>query len=601
MELSGAERGLLAGDGGAAAQLAMRVVVEMAEVRGAARLLEIERAHIDSTIYVGDAGLEFAERLASLGARVAVPSTLNVSGVDEFHWREWAVPAGWADKASRQMRAYASMGTIPTWTCAPYQTEHLPKQGQQIAWGESNAVAYANSVLGARTERYPDLLDVCCAITARVPAVGLHLDENRLATRELRLVGIPEGLAAADDFYPVLGHLLGPWAEDEPPVITGLRVVPDSDQLKALGAAAASSGAVALFHIPGVTPEAPTLAEALGGRTPRVVREVGPLELAAAREELTTRAEGPLDLVALGSPHFSFGEMEKLAGVLEARGGTGSVPLLVTTSRAVRDLAERRGLLEPLLAFGGRVTVDTCILATPMLPEGKPRRLMTNSAKYAWYSPGLLDAEVAFGSLEECVESARAGRVVREPGPWDRAAHGARAVSGGRLRASASRSSALAPAASAARADRLACELVAGGDGAGEVLFAAEPLSFWGGYEAETGRILDQRHPLAGRTAAGRALVLPATRGSSTTTAVLLEAIRRGTAPAVLVTRGRDAFLALACVVGLELYGRCPVLAAVDEDTFRALAAWPSLRIEKGRLVPDRRSPDRHGAGSPRR
>ena len=275
VRLSPFDRALLAGEEGAAPQLAMRILARMAEVRGADSMLDIEAAHIDSTIYVGDAGLEFAERLAGLGARVRVPSTLNVSGLDEFHWQEWSVPPEWAEKSARQMRAYDSMGTIPTWTCAPYQGRQTPKFGQQIAWGESNAVAFANSVIGARTERYPDLLDICCAITGRAPAVGLHLDENRLATRVLRLRGIPGELAAADDFYPVLGHLLGPFAEDDPVAIAGLPVIPEEDQLKALGAAAASSGAVALFHIPGVTPEAPTLGDALGGRKPLLVRDVG--------------------------------------------------------------------------------------------------------------------------------------------------------------------------------------------------------------------------------------------------------------------------------------------------------------------------------------
>lgn len=586
LTLSERDRATLAGKAGPAPKLAMRVLVRMAEVRGAEKLMAVEGAHIDSTIYVGDAGLEFAERLAGLGARVVVPSTLNVSGVDEFHWREWAVPTEWAAKATRQMRAYAAMGTIPTWTCAPYQTPHLPRFGQQIAWGESNAVAFANSVLGARTERYPDLLDICCAITGRVPAVGLHLDENRLATRELRLVGIPETLAGADDFYPVLGHLLGPWAEDEPAVITGLPVVPDEDQLKALGAAAASSGAVALFHIPGVTPEAPTVEAALGGRAPREVRRIGVAELAAARRELTTRTDGPLDLVVLGSPHFSFDEIRKLAAVLDAEGGEARCPFLVTTSRAVRDLAERAGLLAPLVAFGGQVTVDTCILATPMLAEQDgPRRLMTNSAKYAWYSPGLLEAEVAFGSLEECVASARAGEIVRRPGPWDRAR--AHQVAGRETDVVAPRRSDPSAGPTATReATSVQCDLLAGSPAEGLMLASGDPLSFWGGYDAETGRILDTRHPLAGRIASGRVLALPATRGSSTTTAVLLEAIRRGTAPAALVTRGRDAFLALACTVGEELYGRSPALAAVGAEAFATLSRWASARVEPGRIVP---------------
>ena len=216
VRLSAFDRALLAGEEGAAPQLAMRILTRMAEVRGVDAMLDIEAAHIDSTIYVGDAGLEFAERLAGLGARVRVPSTLNVSGLDEQHWREWSVPEDWADKSARQMRAYASMGTIPTWTCAPYQDRQTPRFGQQIAWGESNAVCFANSVIGARTERYPDLLDICCAITGRAPAAGLHLDENRLATRVLSLREIPEEPRGARRLLPGAGAPAGPLRRGRP-------------------------------------------------------------------------------------------------------------------------------------------------------------------------------------------------------------------------------------------------------------------------------------------------------------------------------------------------------------------------------------------------
>lgn len=398
--------------------MAMSILVRMARVYGAREMMDITAAHIDSTIYVGEAGLDFAERLASLGARVAVPSTLNVSGLDESHWREWNVPADWAEKAHRQMIAYQEMGTIPTWTCAPYQTEHAPKLGQQVAWGESNAVAYANSVLGARTQRYPDFLDICAAITARVPAVGLHLTENRRGQVVFDLTALPEALCARDDFYPVIGHLLGRRASERVPVLEGLPARPDDDQLKALGAAAASSGDIALFHIVGVTPEAPTLDAALQGK--RDVERV-PLamsDLLAARAELSTATGDTIDLVVLGSPHFSFAEFRALAPLVAGKKRHERVTFLVTTSRAVRDLAARAGLLEPLEAFGVRLTVDTCILATPMMPEGT-KRLMTSSGKYAFYSPGLLGVEVAFGSVEDCVLSAEAGRVVRAPSAWD--------------------------------------------------------------------------------------------------------------------------------------------------------------------------------------
>jgi predicted aconitase len=389
----------------------------MAKVYQAESLLDISAAHIDSALYMGEATLEYAEKLAKLGAKVAVPTSLNVSGVDEHHWHEWAVPQDWAEKARRQMVAYQSMGCVPTWTCAPYQTELRPKFGQQIAWGESNAIVFANSVIGARTERYPDLLDICAAITGRVPAAGLHLAENRAGQLLLRLSGISKQLQADDSFYPVLGHVLGQVAGDQVPVVEGLQVVPTEDQLKALGAAAASSGAVALFHLVGLTPEAPTLEMAFRGRSPEKEGAITMDHLRAARAELTTTSGQKLDMIVLGSPHFSLAEFKQLVPLLAGQKRHPDVQFLVTSSRAMAALADRAGFLSPLRQFGAKITVDTCILTTPMLPP-EIKVLMTNSAKYAYYSPGLLNTQVAFGSLTDCVQSAVKGYVIRDESLW---------------------------------------------------------------------------------------------------------------------------------------------------------------------------------------
>lgn len=417
VRLSDDDRAALDGRKGPAAQLAMSILVRMADVYGAQELLDISAAHIDSTIYIGRAGLEFAERLADLGARVAVPSTVNVSGLDEHHWQEWPVPEDWAKYAHRQMVAYQSMGCIPTWTCAPYQTEMRPAFGQQIAWGESNAIVFANSVIGARTERYPDLLDICCAITGRAPAVGLHLKENRGGDLHLHLSGIEPKLQRDDSFYPVLGHLMGKIARDRIPVVTGMEVRPTDDQLKALGAAAASSGTVALFHLVGITPEAPSLVEAFQGTVPEEKFVITMDDLRAARDELTTAEGAEVDMVVLGSPHFSLAEFKQLEPLLKDVKCHPKVQFLVTSSRAMTLLARKAGLLEALENFGGRITVDTCILATPMLPP-EIKTLMTNSAKYAYYAPGLLNTQVTYGSLVDCVRSAVAGRVLRDDTLW---------------------------------------------------------------------------------------------------------------------------------------------------------------------------------------
>ena len=420
MLLSASDRAMLNGDRGPAPQFAMSILVRMAHVWGAGELMDISQAHIDSTIYLGDATLAFAEHLSSLGARVAVPTSLNVSGVDECGWKDWATSPEWAAKAARQMLAYEKMGAVPTWTCAPYQTKMRPSFGQQIAWGESNAIAFANSVIGARTERYPDLLDICCAITGRVPAVGLHLTENRAGQAWLRLVGVPPALQRDDQFFGVLGHLVGKLAGDLIPVITGVEVRPADDHLKAFCAAVASSGRVALFHIVGVTPEAPTFDAAFQGHAPLSQHEISVADLRAARRELTTADGQPLDMVILGSPHFSLAEFAALAALVRGRRRHSSVQFLITSGRLMKEQARQAGVLAPILDFGAQVTLDTCILASPMLPPAI-KTLMTNSAKYAYYAPSLLNMRVTFGSLADCVESAVEGRVVRDESAWETA------------------------------------------------------------------------------------------------------------------------------------------------------------------------------------
>ena len=413
------------GGRGPAPALAMSILVRMADVYGATELMDISQAHIDSTIYLGDATLEFAERLASLGAKVAVPTSLNVSGVDECGWKDWAVKPEWAAKAARQMLAYERMGAVPTWTCAPYQTHMRPVFGQQIAWGESNAISFANSVIGARTERYPDLLDICCAITGRVPAVGLHLAANRAGQLLLRLAGVPLELQQDDQFFAVLGHLVGKLADENIPVIDGVVVQPVEDQLKAFAAAAASSGRVAMFHMVGVTPEAPTLEAAFQADARRqscsaTSVEITVADLREARRELTTADGRELDMVILGSPHFSLAEFSLLAPLVAGQRTHPRVKVLITSSRLMKERAHETGVLAPIEAFGAQITLDTCILASPMLPP-EIKTLMTNSAKYAYYAPSLLNTRVTFGSLADCVRSAIEGRVVRDESLWQSA------------------------------------------------------------------------------------------------------------------------------------------------------------------------------------
>ncbi|HKJ01027.1 MAG TPA: aconitase X catalytic domain-containing protein, partial [Longimicrobiales bacterium] len=360
------ERAYLDGTHGEAGALAMRVVVAAAELLGAPRLVEIESAHIDGCLYHGDGGVEFAERLASGGARVAVPTTLNVGALDLLHPGTVRGDAHHAAMARRQMDAYLALGCAPTWTCAPYQAGHRPAFGAQVAWGESNAIAFANSVLGARTERYGDFLDACCAVTGRAPLYGLHVDENRAATVLVDATAVPEALKRADVFYPVLGTWLGLDVGQEIAALDGIPGDVTEDQLKALGAAAASSGAVALFHVVGVTPEAPTVEAAMRGRPPRRRVTLSADLLRAAADRLSTTTADTVDAVAVGSPHFSWEEFAALVPLV--RGRRMAVPFYACTGRDVLARLQAAGEAAVLEEAGVEIVVDTCVVVTPILP-----------------------------------------------------------------------------------------------------------------------------------------------------------------------------------------------------------------------------------------
>jgi predicted aconitase len=417
LRLTSEERAIVEGAEGEAAQLAMRILTRVAPLYGATSLLAVSRAHIDGCIYTGDAGLAFAERLAMAGGKVKVPTTLNVMSMDRVQWRSLGQDPGFAARARRLGEAYLTMGAAPTFTCAPYQTVDPPGFGEQIAWSESNAVAYANSALGARTNRYGDYLDICCALTGRAPAAGLHLDEHRLATTLVVLDHVPTELQERTDFWAVLGYWLGTTCPTDIPVVDGLAVRPTDDQMKAFCAAAATTGAHALVHLAGITPEAPDARTALGGKRPKQTLRISLADLRTARQALTTTGESEVDVVAFGSPHSSLEECRAIAILTAGQSVSPGVQVFVTTSAAVKAIAGRTGILAELERFGAIVTADTCIAVAPLVRPGA-RVLMTNSAKYAHYGPGLIGVDSVFGSTEDCIRSAVAGRVLIDEGPW---------------------------------------------------------------------------------------------------------------------------------------------------------------------------------------
>jgi predicted aconitase len=410
VELSPFDRELVSGAHGAGAAFAMRLLMRCAEAAGAPRFIDIEAAHVDGCLYLGRASLDFVERMRGLGGKVRVPTTLNVGSVDLIHPELFRGTKEQAENAARLMRAHVELGCAPTFTCAPYQGAYRPRFGAQIAWGESNAIAFANSVIGARTNRYGDFIDLSCAMTGRAPEYGLHLAENRAARAIVDVQSIPDDWEL-ERIAVALGHTIGRRCGALIPAIVGLPPNTSEDDLKALGAAAASSGAVALFHVVGVTPEAPDLKTACGGREPELVLEVSADDLREAARSLSSVADGaPLGAVSLGTPHFSLAQFARLMPLLD--GPPPRVDIFINCSRATLGELRSRGWEEKLRAARVTLVVDTCVYLAPLV-RVEAGALMTDSGKCAYYAPGNLGFEVAYGSLAECIASARAGKVVR--------------------------------------------------------------------------------------------------------------------------------------------------------------------------------------------
>ena len=407
--LTDEERSIAAGSRGAGAAMAMRIVAETARLMGAERLLAIESAHIDGALYHGDSGTLFAETLVAGGARVSVRATLNVGAIDLTGCSRNRLPPHEHEMASRMMQAYRQLGCEPTWTCAPYQAGHRPRFGSHVAWGESNAVAFCNSVLGARTNRYGDFLDIACAISGRAPDYGLHRDDHRRATVVFDVSSLDPLFLASDIAWPVLGNLYGRAIGSAIGVVTGVTSPPGEDALKGFGAAAASSGAVGLFHIAGVTPEAPDVKTALHNeRAAEHIAVTTDMVIDSQRRLSTADGADRVDAVAIGSPHLSIGEFDRLEQLLAGR--RLAVPIYACTGRhTLAQLGPRRAALEQA---GVTVVADTCVVVTPILPATPGAVLMTNSGKFAHYAPSNTGYSVLYASLADCVESAVSGKPI---------------------------------------------------------------------------------------------------------------------------------------------------------------------------------------------
>jgi len=422
MYLTPEEKAMLAGDFGPGVKRAMEIIVALGKVYGAQELVPVQSVQVAGVSYknLGDAGLEFLHEWAGQGARVRVPTTLNPAGMDLTHWRELGISEEFACKQMAVIEAFKAMGIAPSCSCTPYLTGNLPAFGQHIAWSESSAVSFANSVLGARTNREGGPSALAAAITGRTARYGLHLDKNRRATH---IIEVRCPVTSEADFG-ALGYLVGRRVKDGVPYFKGLGEVEqgiggkEQGILKAVGAAMAASGAVALYHVKAVTPEA-RAGDVVATEAETVVIDnldegYAALNSATGFDTLVSirlrlldpsrySTQDEIDLVSIGCPHASLVEIEEVARWLE--GKRVKARLWITTARETREQAQEKGLVERIEAAGGRVVADTCLVVAPIEELGL-RSMATNSAKAAFYAPTHSGLVVRFGRLEQCLEAA---------------------------------------------------------------------------------------------------------------------------------------------------------------------------------------------------
>jgi predicted aconitase len=415
MELTDEERAMLNGTLGEGVRKAMEIVVALGTIYGADDLVPISHVQVSGVSYknLGNAGLEFLREWAAQGARVRIPTTLNPAGMDLQHWRELGFPPDFAAQQQAVLDAFTAMGIETTCTCTPYLVGYAPKLGDHIAWGESSAVAYANSVIGARTNREGGPGALAAAIVGRTARYGLHLDENRIAQF---LIDVRCPVRSESD-WGALGYIVGKRVANGVPYLRGLDAATcDVTNLKALGAAMAASGAVALYHIEDVTPEvanskSQTLAPALRSGASAGVSNLKGESIIKSLDEGYAALNAPqqtnsIDLVWIGCPHASLDEIELIADKLDGQRVRSA--LWITAAHQVRDEAKSRGLLARIEATGGRIVSDTCLVVAPVEALGF-RTMATNSGKGAFYGPSHAHVAVRFGSLDQCLEAALSG------------------------------------------------------------------------------------------------------------------------------------------------------------------------------------------------
>jgi predicted aconitase len=375
--LDSAQERLLRGEGGGARQLAMEILVKVGDAVGAESLVPIKSAHVQAD-YSGlhDSGIELFERFADSGGKFGVPTTVNPASIDLDGWESFGVPPEFARRQIELCEAYNRLGGIQCWTCVPYQVCNFPKAGETVAWADPSSVVFANSIIGCRTNKAMVGLDVAGAILGLTPKFGMLLDEERVA--KIAFVAPPGRFSDLD--YRSLGYLIGKSAGPRVPALEGTPKDATSDDLKHLGAAAASAGPVSMIHYVGVTSGSSSLEKAAGGREIERV-DVSKSDLKAVEDELNQTEEAP-DLIALGAPHLSISELGSIARLLEGRKVRRGIKLCAYTSIQVYEMATRTGIRADIEAAGGTLSQGTDADVSPLKAMGF-HVVLTNSALLA--------------------------------------------------------------------------------------------------------------------------------------------------------------------------------------------------------------------------
>ena len=414
IRLSDEDKACLDGSEGEAARQAMAALVQLGEAFDAPDMVDIGYAHIHAgmAMYLGD--VELMEELAAKGARMAVPVSTNIANADMGNWQATGAPEALARLQQRAEAAHKAMGSGGCFTCTPYWAGHWPTWNMHIASIESGVTIFSNSVLGARSNR-DGFFAVYAGITGRYPRFGLHLDTNREPTHQVVIEAAPIGTAD----FTALGYAIGARVTNAVPLLTGLPSRPNLDELDALGVGMATSGGVAMFILPGVTPPFPDDLRQSG--LPSIA--IAEPDIRSVYDEFCTGSEDGFDIVHLGCPHASFEEMKHYAELLDGRKIADRIELWVTTNRHVLQMAKEAGLVAAIQRSGAKVIADTCPISchfartcSPAISLGvtppKLRTIVVDSAKQARYVRDMIQCPTLFTSSENAVRSAVSGRFV---------------------------------------------------------------------------------------------------------------------------------------------------------------------------------------------